>query len=139
METGTALPKKFTPSEESHTAVVSSTSGMTNTSNLNSMEDCCVSEGHTESTKAPEANESRLGDTVTRFSKEHSLSSENGAEEIDEDDLPTQQIIKNPEPDKKPPPVLLREIDQDGNEIVISDHSTSAGFIFQNSLLYELD
>ncbi|KAM7375903.1 hypothetical protein PAMP_005665 [Pampus punctatissimus] len=48
----------------------------------------------------------------------------------DEDDLPTE---------KKPPPVLLRETDQDGNETVISDHSTSAGFVFQNSLLYELD
>ncbi|XP_030641233.1 protein kintoun [Chanos chanos] len=38
------------------------------------------------------------------------------------------------------PPVVLRETDpQDGTEAVISDHSTSAGFSFQNTLLYELD
>ncbi|KAM7403117.1 hypothetical protein PAMA_003844 [Pampus argenteus] len=62
---------------------------------------------------------------------EHSSkANESGGSGNDEDDLPIE---------KKPPPVLLREIDQDGNETVISDHSTSAGFVFQNSLLYELD
>jgi len=54
------------------------------------------------------------------------------------DDPPKVQILHKPERDK-PPPVLLREIDKDGNETIISDHSTSAGFIFQNSLIYELD
>ncbi|XP_035530673.1 protein kintoun [Morone saxatilis] len=39
----------------------------------------------------------------------------------------------------RPPSGLLREIDKDGNEKVISDHSTSAGFVFQNSLMFELD
>ncbi|KAM9354853.1 protein kintoun [Pholidichthys leucotaenia] len=37
------------------------------------------------------------------------------------------------------PPVVLREIDVDGNEMVTSDHSTSAEFSFQNILMYELD
>ncbi|XP_044231620.1 protein kintoun [Thunnus albacares] len=125
--------------QESHTDVVSSKPATTNTSSPNSVEDCCVPERAEESSKAPaldEENKSRLGgNRVTRFSEEHTL----GSEETIEDDLPTEQIIQNPEPDKKPPPVLLREIDQDGNETVISDHSTSAGFTFQNSLLYELD
>ncbi|KAG8013351.1 Protein kintoun [Nibea albiflora] len=40
---------------------------------------------------------------------------------------------------EEPPPVILREIDTDGNEEIISDHSTSAGFVFQNSLMFELD
>ncbi|XP_031703787.1 protein kintoun [Anarrhichthys ocellatus] len=60
-------------------------------------------------------------------------------ENIDQDDRPTVQIFHKPEHDTKPPPVFLREIDKDGNEKIISDHSTSAGFIFQNSLMYELD
>eukprot|EP00064_Thunnus_orientalis_P016868 superscaffoldBa00003438_g16940 len=125
--------------QESHTDVVSSKPATTNTSSPNSVEDCCVPERAEESSKAPaldEENKSRLGgNRIPRFSEEHTL----GSEETIEDDLPTEQIIQNPEPDKKPPPVLLREIDQDGNETVISDHSTSAGFTFQNSLLYELD
>nr|XP_046269216.1 protein kintoun [Scatophagus argus]XP_046269217.1 protein kintoun [Scatophagus argus] len=60
-------------------------------------------------------------------------------ENVDEDDLPTEQTFHNPEHDNKPPPVLLREIDKDGNEMVIGEHSTSAGFVFQNSLMYELE
>lgn len=118
-------PPNYTPSEESHTAAA------------------VVSE-QAESSEAPavdKANKSRLGGKrVVHFSEEPSQSSDNGSEEVDEDDLPTELNIQNPEPDKKlSPPVLLREIDQDGNETVISDHSTSAGFTFQNSLLYELD
>ncbi|XP_077394394.1 protein kintoun [Festucalex cinctus] len=57
----------------------------------------------------------------------------------EEDDLPEKEIIQKPETDNKPPPASLREIDQDGNETVFSDHATSAGFLFQNSLMYELD
>lgn len=56
-----------------------------------------------------------------------------------EEDLPEKEVIQKPEPDKKPPPVSLREIDQDGNVTVFNDHATSAGFLFQNSLMYELD
>ncbi|KAM6968610.1 protein kintoun [Tautogolabrus adspersus] len=59
---------------------------------------------------------------------------------IDEDDLPTEEIFPKPEQkDSKSPPVLLWETDGHGNEKVISDHSTSAGFIFENSLMFELD
>ncbi|KAM4542742.1 protein kintoun [Odontesthes bonariensis] len=59
-------------------------------------------------------------------------------EDTDEDDLPAEQIFQISEHDE-PAPALLREIDTDGNETVIRDHSTAAGFIFQNKLMYELD
>lgn len=59
------------------------------------------------------------------------------------DDPPTGRTCLTSECDNKTPPVtppvLLREIDKDGNETVISDHSTSAGFTFQNTLMFELD
>ncbi|XP_070699098.1 protein kintoun [Pempheris klunzingeri] len=58
---------------------------------------------------------------------------------VDEDDLSTQQVFQRLAQKDEPPPVLLREIDEDGNEKIISDHTTSAGFVFQNSLMYELD
>ncbi|KAJ8341668.1 hypothetical protein SKAU_G00339590 [Synaphobranchus kaupii] len=51
--------------------------------------------------------------------------------ELDEDDLPF---------DSKALPVVLTEINGDDLRAgVISDHTTSAAFSFQNSLLYELD
>lgn len=84
-----------------------------------------------------EANKSTgggSGDRVSLFSSEGLAagSAKPGEKEnADEDDLPTERI--------KPLPVLLREIDKDGNETVISDHSTSAGFVFLNTLMYELD
>ncbi|XP_061700751.1 protein kintoun [Syngnathoides biaculeatus] len=56
-----------------------------------------------------------------------------------EEDMPEKQITQKAEPVKKPPPVSLREIDEDGNETVFSDHTTAAGFLFQNALIYELD
>uniref|UniRef100_A0A3Q4HAA7 Protein kintoun n=1 Tax=Neolamprologus brichardi TaxID=32507 RepID=A0A3Q4HAA7_NEOBR len=59
-------------------------------------------------------------------------------QEMDEDDLQMEQISPVLQRNK-PPPVLLREIDKDGNEIVISDHTSSAGFTFLNTLMYELD
>ncbi|XP_054470360.1 protein kintoun [Anoplopoma fimbria] len=86
----------------------------------NDIEDCCIS-----------------GNMVTEEPFMGSGEQQEG-KNIDQDDLPTVQILK-PEQDNKPPPVLLREIDKDGNEKIISDHSTSAGFIFQNSLMYDLD
>lgn len=58
---------------------------------------------------------------------------------MDEDDLPAEQLFHNQEPGDEHPPAVLTEIDEDGNETIISDHSTSAGFTFQNSLIYELD
>ena len=60
-------------------------------------------------------------------------------EDIDEDDIPQEQTFPPPDCNRKPPPTLLRETNEDGEETVISDHSTSAGITFQNSLLYELD
>lgn len=60
-------------------------------------------------------------------------------QDMDEDNLPAEQDFHKQEPGNEPPPAVLTEIDEDGNETIISDHSTSAGFTFQNSLIYELD
>ncbi|TNM95392.1 hypothetical protein fugu_016475 [Takifugu bimaculatus] len=60
-------------------------------------------------------------------------------QDTDEDELPTEQVSQHQQPGDKPPPAVLIEVDEDGRETIISDHSTSAGFTFQNSLIYELD
>ncbi|XP_028294217.1 protein kintoun [Gouania willdenowi] len=59
--------------------------------------------------------------------------------EQDNDDKPREHVFETSKCDKKPEAVELREIDQDGNETVITDHSTSAGFTFKNKLMFELD
>ncbi|XP_061157966.1 protein kintoun [Syngnathus typhle] len=82
------------------------------------------------------------GDKITQITEESSPTStkdEATMKEEEAENLPEKEIIQKPEPEKNSPPVSLREIDQDGNETVFSDHATSAGFTFQNSLLYELD
>ncbi|XP_035850684.1 protein kintoun [Sander lucioperca] len=114
-----------------------------NTYSRNNIKDCCTSQ---ESSKMPATDEASnssrggSGNRATFFSEERAMGSvKRERESVDEDDLLTEQIFHNPEHGNKPPPVLLREIDKDGNEKIISDHSTSAGFIFQNSLMYELD
>lgn len=116
------------------------------TRSQNNPENCIILQGTVETSKLParvEANMSSRGDSgdkVTLCSEECVVSSvEQERGNIDEDHLRTEQIFQTTEQDNKPPPVLLREIDEDGNEKIISDHSTSAGFIFQNSLMYELD
>uniref|UniRef100_A0AAX7USV6 Protein kintoun n=1 Tax=Astatotilapia calliptera TaxID=8154 RepID=A0AAX7USV6_ASTCA len=76
------------------------------------------------------------GQRVTFCSEDVTVGS--AKQEMDEDDLQTEQISPVLQRNK-PPPVLLREIDKDGNEIVISDHTSSAGFTFLNTLMYELD
>ncbi|XP_070776482.1 protein kintoun [Enoplosus armatus] len=120
-------------SEESQTTV-SSTPAFTQSQN--NTKDCCISQRTDESSKTPATDEATKlsrggsGDRVTLFPED--LGAGSGQPEArEEDDLP--------EHNNKPPPALFREIDKDGNEKVISDHSTSAGFIFQNSLMYELD
>uniref|UniRef100_A0A4W5ND41 Protein kintoun n=1 Tax=Hucho hucho TaxID=62062 RepID=A0A4W5ND41_9TELE len=54
-----------------------------------------------------------------------------------EDDLPAEQTFQDCH--MRPQQALLTEINQDGQEVVISDHTTSAGFVFQNSFIYDLD
>ncbi|KAM9708204.1 protein kintoun-like [Menidia menidia] len=71
-------------------------------------------------------------------SAEFPSASEEQREETDEDDLPAGTSFP-PAEWAEPQPALLREVDADGNERVISDHSTTAAFDFQNQLLYELD
>lgn len=58
--------------------------------------------------------------TGEEMNKDH-LNSENGTEKA------------------SAPPVLLREVHEDGSQTLISDHSTTAGFSFHNTLLFELD
>ncbi|XP_078145762.1 protein kintoun [Centroberyx gerrardi] len=132
-------------SEKSQTtAAVSTTPAMSPVPNLdnNLSKDCSISQGTAEIRDVPAPNKAETSNSCkksVRFSEELALGSAKGVEGevIDEDDLTTEQTF--PDQDTKPPPALLREIDEDRNEVVISDHSTSAGFIFQNSLLFELD
>ncbi|XP_073340473.1 protein kintoun [Pagrus major] len=108
------------------------------TQSQNNVNDCYISTGAEQSGKMPSRGES--GRAVNLCSEEPATESEKQeeTENINEDDLLTEQILQKHDK-HKPPPVLLREIDEDGNETVISDHSTSARFTFQNSLMYELD
>uniref|UniRef100_UPI003AACA729 protein kintoun-like n=1 Tax=Centroberyx gerrardi TaxID=166262 RepID=UPI003AACA729 len=132
-------------SEKSQTtAAVSTTPAMSPVPNQdnNLSKDCSISQGTAEIRDVPAPNKAKTSNSCkksVRFSEELALGSAKGVEGevIDEDDLTTEQTF--PDQDTKPPPALLREIDEDRNEVVISDHSTSAGFIFQNSLLFELD
>ncbi len=116
------------------------------TQNQDNEKDFCFSQGTDESSNIPATDEMKSNRKVpvnrdTLCSEEPAARSmkRQETENMDEDDLPTEQIFHEPEHNNKPPPVILREIDEDGNENVISDHSTSAGFIFQNSLMFELD
>ncbi|XP_008284569.1 protein kintoun [Stegastes partitus] len=114
-------------SKSAAAAAASFTPSMATTTNQNNDEDFC-----SEIPAAEEARKSSRGDE----DKQSTVCSEEDVD-VDVDDLPTEQLF--PVSDNKPPPVILREIDEDGKETVISDHSTSAGFVFQNTLLYELD
>ncbi|KAM4723467.1 protein kintoun [Anableps anableps] len=85
------------------------------------------------------------GVSISRGAMEsHLMSATDAAEkgrETGDDDLPARRALQTLEQKKKPPAAAwsLREIDADGKETLISDHSTSAGFVFQNKLMYELD
>ncbi|XP_072313538.1 protein kintoun-like [Eucyclogobius newberryi] len=57
------------------------------------------------------------------------------AEEMNEDLLKSERDISN----SSDPPVLLTEVREDGSLRALSDHVTTAGFSFHNSLLFELD
>ncbi|XP_036811077.1 protein kintoun [Oncorhynchus mykiss] len=59
------------------------------------------------------------------------------AQSQEEDDLPAEQTFQDC--NMRPQQVLLTEINHDGQELVICDHTTSAGFVFQNSFIYDLD
>ncbi|KAK2826022.1 hypothetical protein Q5P01_020236 [Channa striata] len=123
--------------EESHTrgVVRSRTTG----SSHNVVRGGCISKETQEFSKLPASDETNksntdLGNRASLFSEELTMGSakQEEREDIDEDDLPTKH-------DVKAPPVALREIDEDGNEKIISDHSTTAGINFQNTMMYELD
>ncbi|KAF6721831.1 Protein kintoun [Oryzias melastigma] len=49
-----------------------------------------------------------------------------------------EQTFQKPEETKAPLPGTLREIDAGGNETILDDR-TSAGFVFQNKLVFDLD
>ena len=99
-------------------------SAMTTTSDHDAAED--VSQG-TEVSAPDTANEPGGGGSGEQSKRDN----------LDEDNLDTEQIFQTPVRNQEP--ALLREIDEDGKETVLSDHSTSAGFIFHNALMYELD
>ncbi|XP_061897623.1 protein kintoun [Entelurus aequoreus] len=83
-----------------------------------------------ESNQTPAQEEApSVGSSASHPAEESTLLS---AEDVDKTE-------EKPKPDKKQPLVLLREIDKDGKVTVVSDHSTSVGFVFHNSLMYELD
>lgn len=141
METDAAFLHQRSSEESQTTAAGFSIAA--HTQSQNTITGCCISqktEGSSERPATDEANKSSRGASGKRASlcSTDSVKPEE-RESRDEDDLPEEQIFRNPEHNNRPPLVLLREIDKDGNEKVISDHSTSAGFIFQNSLMYELD
>ncbi|KAJ3613511.1 hypothetical protein NHX12_019759 [Muraenolepis orangiensis] len=79
---------------------------------------------------------------VPTASPDDQLNKEDSAEAVPagpadiDDDFPAAQSPSKPGFTRPP---LLREVDESGKEIIISDHSTSAGLSFQNSLRYELD
>lgn len=107
--------------------------------------ECCSTSAQThELSMTPGADESTepsggtSGEEVALCSEEGDTSSE-VRENMDEDDLPTEQTFHSVDYCSRAPPAVLREIDQDGNEIIISDHRTSAGFTFSNTLMFELD
>ncbi|XP_049917111.1 protein kintoun [Epinephelus moara] len=126
VETGAAFLQHIS-SEESQTSVAADTHSQ-------HIKDCCVPQ---ESSEMPATVE----DNMSSSSEELAMGSVKPEErdDVDEDDLPMEQIFHTTEHDNKPPLVLLREVDKDGNVQIISDHSTSAGFTFQNCLMYELD
>ncbi|XP_074548915.1 protein kintoun [Halichoeres trimaculatus] len=117
-----ATPLQHNPSEEPQTtAVVSSMA---------------------ETGEAHKSSEDDSSQGMSFSSEELSTGSVEQVEEevLDEDDLVKKGFMQNQETkDSKAPSVLLREIDEDGNEKIISDHSTSAGLTFKNSLMFELD
>lgn len=101
--------------------------------------DCCHSLQQTyELTDESTRPDGTPGDEVN-LSPEEGAGSSEAMENLDEDDLPTEQTFNSVNHDSKPSPAVLREIDRDGNEIIISDHRTSAGFTFRNTLMFELD
>ncbi|XP_029134466.2 protein kintoun [Labrus bergylta] len=123
--------------DRSQAAVVSSIAA-----HRHNIKDDCISQKTEKSSKmlaTQEANGSGKGVSLSEGLSTSSVQQEEKMI-IDEDDLPTEEIFPKAEHKvSEPPPVLLRETDEHGNEKVISDHSTSAGFFFENSLMFELD
>ncbi|XP_026164192.1 protein kintoun [Mastacembelus armatus] len=126
-----------TSSEEPQAlAAVFSTPSVTINSSHDVIKGCCISQetgDFSEMSPTDKANTGGSGNRATISSEDLSMGP--GIQErkdMDEDNLPTEY-------GNKLPPALLREIDKDGNEKIISDHSTSARIIFQNTVMYELD
>ncbi|XP_041703147.1 protein kintoun [Coregonus clupeaformis] len=59
------------------------------------------------------------------------------SQDEEDDDLPAEQTFQDC--DRRQQQAVLTETNEDGQEVVISDHTTSAGFVFQNSFIYDLD
>ncbi|KAK7904344.1 hypothetical protein WMY93_016951 [Mugilogobius chulae] len=77
--------------------------------------------------------ESKVQIRDENFKTEKAMDELSGAtEHIDEDHLKSKRNCSVPQ-------VALREVREDGSQQVINDHVTTAGFNFNNSLLFELD
>ncbi|XP_060939013.1 LOW QUALITY PROTEIN: protein kintoun [Limanda limanda] len=104
-------------------------SAMTTTSGLDVVEDVSQGTKVSETEAAKEPGRGGSGEQSERDNLDQ--------DDLDQDDLDTEQIFQTPVHNEQH--ALLREIDEDGKENVHSDHSTSAGFILHNALMYELD
>lgn len=94
---------------------------------------CCVSDSSEDSHKKEI--------THVQVKKAVRFSEVSAAVADDEDDLPEGKVQSfSGTKHKQQPTVVLREMNpKDGSESIISDHTTASAFVFQNSLLYELD
>ncbi|XP_053553639.1 protein kintoun [Bombina bombina] len=59
--------------------------------------------------------------------------------ELDEDDLPDDTECTSTLASSERSSQILKEIQKDGSEHAITDHTAHCAFVFQNSLLYDLD
>uniref|UniRef100_A0A3P9HMN5 Protein kintoun n=1 Tax=Oryzias latipes TaxID=8090 RepID=A0A3P9HMN5_ORYLA len=91
-----------------------------------------------ESLKVPVTSATTAANVNTSDETSKRKPTEKQLEDADEDVLPAEQSFQEPEEINVPPAGTLRQIDAAGNEKIADPH-TSAGFVLQNKLMYELD
>ena len=97
----------------------------------------------TETDGKPAPSTAKVNNSTVHFCEDVSVIPQKMLKEeegVDEDDLASQQTFPQDWNMKQfVPPAVLRETNEDGQEVVITEHATSAGFSFKNTLLYDLD
>uniref|UniRef100_A0A8C7ZB47 Protein kintoun n=1 Tax=Oryzias sinensis TaxID=183150 RepID=A0A8C7ZB47_9TELE len=91
-----------------------------------------------ESLKVPVTSATTAANVNTSDETSKRKPTEKQLEDTDEDVLPAEQSFQEPEEVNVPAAGTLRQIDAAGNEKMADPH-TSAGFVLQNKLMYELD